>query len=147
RAHARMADALPTEWQGRDMALTGVVASLPQATERSVRFELDVESVVTPGAEAPQRVALSWWGRAGTLSEVHAGERWRFHVRLKRPHGNVNPHGFDYEAWLLERGVRATGYVRTRPPPERETSLVQRPAYWVEALRERLRARVLDALA
>ena len=147
RAHARIADALPVEWQGRDMALVGVVASLPQATDRSVRFELDVESVVTPGARAPRRVALSWWGRAGALPEVHVGERWRFHVRLKRPHGNVNPHGFDYEAWLLERGVRATGYVRARPPPERVASLVQRPAYWVEALRERLRARVLDALA
>jgi competence protein ComEC len=33
-------------------------------------------------------------------------------VRLKRPHGNLNPHGFDYEAWLFERGIRATGYVR-----------------------------------
>jgi competence protein ComEC len=29
-----------------------------------------------------------------------AGERWRFVVRLKRPHGNVNPQGFDYEGWL-----------------------------------------------
>ena len=41
-----------------------------------------------------------------------AGERWRLVVRLKRPHGNVNPHGFDVEAWLLENGLRATGYVR-----------------------------------
>ena len=30
------------------------------------------------------------------------------------PHGNVNPNGFDYEAWLLERGIGATGYVRQR---------------------------------
>jgi len=35
-------------------------------------------------------------------------------VRLRRPHGNVNPNGFDYEAWLLERGIGATGYVRQR---------------------------------
>jgi competence protein ComEC len=147
RAHARIADALPLEWEGRDMVLVGVVASLPQVSDRSVRFELDVESVFTPGARAPRRVALSWWGRGGALPQVHAGERWRFHVRLKRPHGSVNPHGFDYEAWLLERGVRATGYVRGRPPPERMAALVQRPGYWVEALRERLRARVLDALA
>jgi competence protein ComEC len=45
---------------------------------------------------------------------VRAGERWRFTVRLKRPHGNLNPHGFDYEAWLFERGIRATGYVRPK---------------------------------
>ena len=33
-------------------------------------------------------------------------------VRLKAPHGNLNPHGFDYELWLWEQGVQATGYVR-----------------------------------
>ena len=57
RAHARIADALPLEWEGRDMVLVGVVASLPQASDRSVRFELDVESVSTPGARAPQAAA------------------------------------------------------------------------------------------
>jgi competence protein ComEC len=45
---------------------------------------------------------------------VHPGERWLMTVRLRRPHGNVNPNGFDYEAWLLERGIGATGYVRPR---------------------------------
>ncbi len=30
-------------------------------------------------------------------------------VRLKKPHGNANPGGFDYEAWLLSEGVTATG--------------------------------------
>src|SRR6185437_4219355 len=44
--------------------------------------------------------------------EVHAGERWQMNVRLKAPHGNSNPHGFDYELWLWEQGVQATGYVR-----------------------------------
>ena len=48
---------------------------------------------------------------------MHPGERWRFTVRLRRPHGNANPHGFDYEAWLLERGIGATGYVRPRTSP------------------------------
>ena len=42
---------------------------------------------------------------------VHAGERWYLTVRLKRPHGTVNPGGFDLEAWLLQQGLRATGYV------------------------------------
>src|SRR4029453_5023177 len=49
--------------------------------------------------------------RAGA---VPPGERWQFPVRLRRPHGNLNPNGFDYEAWLLERGIGATGYVRQR---------------------------------
>ncbi len=145
-AHLRLADALPAEWEARDIELVGVVASLPQFSERSVRFELDVEGVSTPAARVPSRIVLSWWGRALSPPEVHAGERWRFTVRLKRPHGTSNPHGFDYEAWLLERGIRATGYVRPRGA-ERVTPMVHRPSYWVEAVRERLRTRILTALA
>ena len=65
-------------------------------------------------------------------------------MRLKRPHGTSNPHGFDYEAWLFERGLRATGYVRIDDAPLRLDALVQRPAYWRERLRERIRARILE---
>jgi competence protein ComEC len=146
-AHARLADALPHAWEGRDIDVIGVIASLPQPAERSVRFELDVDTVLTRGAHVPRRIVLSWWGRPGALPHAHAGERWRFTVRLKRPHGTANPHGFDFEAWLLERGIRATGYVRPRGAPQRLAALVHRPAYWVEAARERLRARILRALA
>ena len=52
-AQVRLADALPLSWEGRDIELVGVVASLPQPAERSVRFELDVERVLTAGARVP----------------------------------------------------------------------------------------------
>ena len=146
-AHVRMADALPSAWEGRDIEIVGVVASLPQSYEQSVRFELDVGEVLTPGARVPRRIVLSWWGRPDALPQVRAGERWRLGVRLKRPHGMANPHGFDYEAWLLERGVRATGHVRPRASYERLSAMVHRPSYWVERVRESLRARILAALA
>jgi competence protein ComEC len=32
----------------------------------------------------------------------------------KAPHGHLNPHGFDYELWLWEQKLQATGYVRVR---------------------------------
>jgi competence protein ComEC len=147
-AHVRLADALPSAWEGRDVVVVGVVASLPQHYERSVRFEFDVEHVLTPGAHVPARVVLSWWGRGPPAGEaVRAGERWQLRVRLKRPHGSVNPHGYDHEAALLERGLRATGYVRPGPGAVRVSERVHRPAYWVQIARERLRARVLEALA
>ncbi len=128
-ARERLSDRLDPALEGRDLVLTGVVAGLPQALERGVRFDFDVESS-EPGV--PQRVALSWYegfspDGSQEVRPVRAGERWRFTVRLRRPHGSANPHGFDYEAWLLERGIRATGYVRMpsrrgageRVPPER----------------------------
>ncbi len=106
-AHARMADWLAPELEGRDVQVLGVVAGLPHAGERSVRFELDTE-ILAGGERLPKRLLLSWYPAA----ELHPGERWLLTVRLRRPHGNVNPGGFDYEAWLLERGIGATGYVR-----------------------------------
>ena len=148
-AHLRLAEELPAAIEGRDIELTGVVARLPQALERGVRFEFDVEQAV-PGV--PPHISLAWYrGRdeagdeASALIPVRAGERWRFTVRLKRPHGNLNPHGFDYEAWLFERGIRATGYVRPRSA-ERIDAQVWRPGYAVEMLRETIRDRFRAAL-
>src|SRR5947207_1594720 len=43
-AHWRMADWLPADLEGRDLAIVGVVSSLPAVAERSVRFEFDVEA-------------------------------------------------------------------------------------------------------
>jgi competence protein ComEC len=63
----------------------------------------------------PKRLALGWFDDAdGKLDSplLKPGQRWQLKVRLKRPHGNANPYGFDYEAWLLEQGLRATGSVR-----------------------------------
>src|SRR5512134_3735816 len=117
-AHLRMADWLAPELEGRDLDVVGVVSSLPAVSERATRFEFEVESAPS---RVPKKILLSWhrspWSEDGAAlleHAVHPGERWLFTVRLRRPHGHVNPYGFDYEAWLLERGVGATGYVRQR---------------------------------
>jgi competence protein ComEC len=150
-AHVRLADRLAPSQEGRDIVLTGVVASLPQPFERGVRFELDVERAEPGEVRVPGRVLLAWYhgldaGEDQAFTPVHAGERWAFPVRLRRPHGLANPHGFDYEAWLLECGIGATGYVSLRGEPRRLAEYVARPAYFVERLRERLRAKFRDAL-
>ena len=157
-AHLRLSDKLDAPLEGNDVVVTGVVAGLPQDFERGVRFDFDVE-FSEPGV--PQHIVLSWYGGSVPdelqgLPRVRAGERWRFTVRLRRPHGSFNPHGFDYEAWLLERGVRATGYVRmpsrrgadarTQVAPERLAARVPRPQYWIERLREAAREKIRSTL-
>ncbi|MET0681127.1 MAG: DNA internalization-related competence protein ComEC/Rec2 [Burkholderiales bacterium] len=155
-AKLALADRLAPELEGRDVTLTGVVASLPQPFERGVRFELAVADAITAGpapaaVRVPGRVLLSWYN--GLTPEefqevlpVRPGERWRLTVRLRLPHGNANPHGFDYEAWLLERGLGATGYVRPRGERVRLAEMVYRPGYIVERLREGIRTKLWDAL-
>jgi competence protein ComEC len=152
RAQERISDSLPPEWEGRDLVIVGVVAGLPQDHGRGVRFEFDIERVETPGARLPRRVVLSWWGsparegRPATYPQLRPGERWQLAVRLKRPRGTANPHGFDYEAWLFERDLRATGYVRARPGGLRLEPMVHRPVYWIERARDLARERVRAAL-
>jgi competence protein ComEC len=157
-AHWRLADALSAEWEGRDIEVTGVIAELPQHFERGVRFVFEPEAANAP---VPARISLSWYRQFGVkmeeegdeegdepsapvggLSMPHAGERWTFVVRLKRPHGNLNPHGFDYEGWLFERGIRATGYVRKSASTRRHAT----DGFSIERLREATRTRIERAL-
>ncbi len=154
-AQQRLVEQLPVAWEATDIELTGVVASLPQRFERGERFEFDVESVLTEGAVVPGRIMLSWYHGWDDVDDVDAavearalrpGERWRFTVRLKRPHGNANPFAFDYEAWLLERNIRATGTIRVRGETQRLDAFVARPGYAVERLRDVIRSRFLGAL-
>ena len=121
RAADRLGDALDADLEGRDIEVVGVVASLPQFRVDGVRFLFEVESARLDGEPValPPLVSLGWYAqeRGASIagqpqSRVEAGQRWRFALRLRQPHGNLNPHGFDYELWLFEQDVRATGYVR-----------------------------------
>ena len=145
RANLRLADALPAALEGRDLIVTGVVASLPQRSASGLRFRFEVDAAWLDGqaVRVPELIVVGWYkgqhedaALSQPQAELRAGQRWRFAVRLRQPHGNLNPHGFDYELQLFEQGVRATGSVRDAPPPE----LLHRAAgYPVERLRQRVR--------
>ncbi len=131
RAAWHAAQALPAHLEGQDLMLEGWVASLPRRRELGVQFEFVVETAHRQGQPVvvPERVLLSWGtgfvpvgdavaatqGRApaAALPVIEPGQRWRLPVRLGRPHGQANPHGFDFELWLWQQGLHATGYVRT----------------------------------
>ncbi|WP_195912169.1 ComEC/Rec2 family competence protein, partial [Candidatus Contendibacter odensensis] len=119
---------LPAELEGVDLWIEGGIATLPDREYRSTRFEFTVDQAMHgehPVALAGQRVRLSWWNdgeaeeRMATEAQpaLRAGDRWGFSVRLKRPHGLLNPGGFDYERWLYAKGIVATGTIRSQPPP------------------------------
>ncbi len=154
RAEIRMADELPREWESRDVEMIGVIASLPQVNERGTRMEFDVEKVLTPDAVVPKRISLAWYietqRKTGDVSPpptLAPGERWHFTARLRRPHGTMNPHGFDFEAFALERGIRATGYIRPKGVNEKQAVGADGFMIRVDRMRLAIREQMLAALA
>jgi competence protein ComEC len=111
RADIALSQRLPRALENDDIVVTGTVHDLPQSRNDATRFEFVVESASHDGE------ALAWSGliRLGwyeTAPEVGACERWRLHVKLKRPRATINPGGFDAERYALEHGIVAVGAVR-----------------------------------
>ncbi|MDD2713343.1 MAG: DNA internalization-related competence protein ComEC/Rec2, partial [Simplicispira sp.] len=160
RADHFAAQALNPALEGRDLRLTGVVAAMPQPIEAGLRLRLAVESAQLDGVAVrlPPLVDLGWYtaawpGASGTEAPqrpppaLRVGERWSLTARLKAPHGERNPHGFDYELWLWGQGVQAVGYVRNGArdvPPQR---LAATGHYPIEQLRQSVRDRIIGRLA
>ena len=138
RAAARLAEVLPAALEGRELEVAGVIDGLPQRSLEAWRFRFAVESAREGGAAVrlPPRLALTWYAQAGeALPALRAGQRWRLGLRLKRPHGLANPHGFDAELYLFEQGVGATGSVRGG----RAVLLDERAAWTLDRLRQAVR--------
>jgi competence protein ComEC len=121
--------------EGIDIEVRGQVISIPSVQGRISRFEFSIHeaSLTSSGkfVQPPKKVRLNWYGK---VPSIQLGEVWRLRVRLKRPWGYANPGGFDYEKWLFEQSIRATGYVRNKGENERirGTSLLN-PAYYLRA--------------
>ena len=97
--------------EGKTLILKGVIIGLPEKNERRLRFDVRVKDMFSEGRvleHKPRKIRLSWYN---PKVKIISGETWRFQVRLKRPHGWRNPGGFDYEGWLFQHRINATGYV------------------------------------
>ena len=162
RASVFLEDALDAGLEGRDVAVTGVIAAMPQHNEAGLRFRLDVESAQLQGQpiHLPPSLYLGWYSgvfgggdpdRVGELQRqpaaIEAGERWQMTVRLKAPHGGSNPFGFDYELWLWEQGLQATGYVRAGPKDPTPQRLNQSGWHPVEHARQQVRDQIFEQVA
>ncbi len=101
---------LPSELEGRELLATGFISSLVVPQGRVTGFDLQVTQLRYQDQlqQFSGKLKLSWYADAPQLIP---GEKWQLKVKLKRPHGFMNPGGFDYEGWLFGRGIGARGYV------------------------------------
>ncbi|MDQ3201635.1 MAG: DNA internalization-related competence protein ComEC/Rec2 [Pseudomonadota bacterium] len=121
-------DQLPISLDGETRWVEGRVTGLPQTSEGVVRFEFaDARS---RHSQVPQRLRIAWYDGP----PVNSGERWRLAVKLKRPAGLLNPHSFDYHAWLLAQRIGATGTVKDGQ------RISEARWAWRDGIRQRLQA-------
>lgn len=152
RAHWRMSEVLPHEWEGQALVLTGTITELPTAVLNGQRFIFTVENVDPVEAIIPHKISLAWFNTEGGagIPALRPGQRWRLQVQLKRPHSLINPGGFDFEAWSLAQGVRATGSVRDDSDNQllqpTETFSLATPGIFIEQARDVVRARIQAVL-
>ena len=168
RATAYQDGALDPALEGRDIAVTGIVLAMPQPSEDALRFRFGVETAQIGGERVvlPRQIQLGWYAGFGSREagaaviggddpsdqatnprlpqQMRAGERWQLTLRLKAPHGNSNPHGFDYELWLWEQGLQATGYVRAGAKDAAPQRLSQSWRYPVERARQAAREAIFE---
>ncbi|GJG93157.1 DNA internalization-related competence protein ComEC/Rec2 [Cupriavidus pauculus] len=142
RADTRLERWLPPEMAGRDLVVDGIVAGLPDQGPQGSRFLFRIERWHGDAAalSSSETLLLTW--RDPASNALQPGQRYRLTVRLRRPRGLANPHGFDYAYWLLAEGVHATGHVRvgTRLDDAGPLPWSVRVAMWRAAIRDHLRA-------
>ncbi len=108
---------LPMRLEKQELAISGRIIDLPQNEPRRTRFQFRVDD---DPAQLPElrgkRLQLAWYDdydatEPGPRTQLRAGARWRFGVRLRAPRGLRNPGGFDSERNALAQRIAATGYL------------------------------------
>ncbi|MDO4724623.1 MAG: DNA internalization-related competence protein ComEC/Rec2 [Comamonadaceae bacterium] len=157
--------ALPPQWDGLELEVTGVVSALPRPQADVLRFRFQPESARRADGQAlalVQPLEVAWYApsqaRAGAWRDapqgaaaqaltpwppqLRAGDRWQLPLRVRAPSGLRNPLLFDYEQWLWLQGVQATASVRQQAGADGARWLGDSGRYrlqrWRQAVRDRI---------
>ena len=127
RAELRLKDHLAVEHENVVTKTSFLITGLIQDQGESIRFEAEVmpdEKIQSLKEGIPKHIQIVWRKPgievAGVTPSIVPGQVWRAALIFRRPRSALNPHGFDYEAHLLSRNIRAIGRVRGNPVLVRE---------------------------
>lgn len=115
QAQQRLDERWPASRHGAELEVRGVVASLVERIDEgdeagpTLRFEFRPDDPALPS-----RMRVSWYRAAA--ARVRGGDCWTFSLRVRTPHGSLDPGASDYEGWLYRRGIGALATVRDATP-------------------------------
>ncbi len=120
RAEWRLQDRLDASHENVVTKLSFLITGLVQDQGDSFRFEaqvLDEDQTHSERPGIPRHIQVVWRKSNDDrgLPEIIPGQIWRAALIFRKPRSALNPHGFDYEAHLLSRNIRAIGRVRGVP--------------------------------
>ena len=157
---------LPQALDRQSLRLEVVVMDLPTQDLRSLRFEVEVRSAHKTHegfdqevANFPKRGVVHWY-RASASDDslasqeplapvmVAPGEIWSLQARVRQPAGTLNPGGFDYEAWMLEKGLSFNATVQQGKKHREPRKIADTSGFQIsiDQLRDRIRKRIDQAL-
>ncbi len=150
----RLEHRLEEELNDRRVVAVGEVKSIPRLIRRNnaavdaipdQRFEFNLFRLTDPQGRPIdtriRRLRLNW---RHAERRLEPGQVWRLPLRLREPHGYLNPGGFDYERWLWRRGIDTTGYVLDKEPAELLEAGGGSLARWRNRIVEHLRRLCVD---
>ena len=120
--------------EGKTIQVIGIIDSIPYQSNIKQGFDFYIRGrKISDNSKSDSwdysfkgKVKLSWYDFAYKTKQMNKvidiphkkniklsiGQIWQFDLRLKKPNGLMNPGGFDYEKWLYQNRILATGYVR-----------------------------------
>jgi competence protein ComEC len=110
RALVQSQQVLHPDLDNHFVSVTGRITSLPDRTNSGWRFRFEP----LQADDLPSAIWVSWtvaYGSSQATPEIKADQCWQLPLRLRRPYGEMNPHGFDTERWFWERGLGASALV------------------------------------
>jgi competence protein ComEC len=95
---------IPANIAGDSIVARVAVVGFPSVDAETIKF------LARPmdDTRLPAKIRLSWFDPQHAIGN---GDVWQLEVRLRRPRGNRNAGGFDYESWLFREHIGAVGYV------------------------------------
>lgn len=121
--------------------IQGEVSNIVHTKSDSSRFNFLISHWQGRQVKEDFKVRLTWKAPGKPLQQ---GQKWQLAVKLKPAHGLANVGGFNYQVWLRQQQIIATGYVKVdsktkaATKTEQQNVLLHQQTSWRQYLYQKL---------